>query len=454
MAESLYPPYSRLYVACDKNTTEEELTGTFQNFGSVQNVNLCRDRATGKPKGFAFVQFDKTSEAATAMEAVNGSTIGHSNRPVRVTVALSRDQASSSSSNDPSQFHRLFLVIPKTFTENDLDEHFSRFGSIENVSIVKDRETKENKGYAYVKYKKFSDAARAFENCDRSYKVVFAKPKGPAGGGRPIEREALSRPEPVSICTHIEENPHGYTGLWAQVSMDLPDEHIEWLFDIPPGLEYVRFFNEIPYDNPYSRKVFAQYDSPGTAAYALRKLDGFEYPAGSRVRVKPDYQYSDRMLALDRQRQGPHSISNLMQQVESLNKSLNEATRLIKSAGISTPFTTNPNHLEAFRCSAKLPPPQPLAPSGSVPQERLFVVCEPGLPPQDALWDVFSRFGNLIELYILNGKNCGYAKYSDKDSAHKAMQTLNGQELYRMKLKVLIAEPQREDRKRPRTNYD
>ncbi|KAG8278076.1 RNA-binding protein 45 [Homalodisca vitripennis] len=94
----------------------------------------------------------------------------------------------------------------------------------------------------------------------------------------------------------MEENPHGYTGLWAQVSMDLPDEHIEWLFDIPPGLEYVRFFNEIPYDNPqYSRKVFAQYDSPGTAAYALRKLDGFEYPAGSRVRVKPDYQYSDRI---------------------------------------------------------------------------------------------------------------------------------------------------------------
>ncbi|KAG8278077.1 RNA-binding protein 45 [Homalodisca vitripennis] len=185
------------------------------------------------------------------MEAVNGSTIGHSNRPVRVTVALSRDQASSSSSNDPSQFHRLFLVIPKTFTENDLDEHFSRFGSIENVSIVKDRETKENKGYAYVKYKKFSDAARAFENCDRSYKVVFAKPKGPAGGGRPIEREALSRPEPVSICTHIElklgdhrkrcefVNPLRIVLFWRAVSA----AELQWCATLYPSLLYTRKFS-------------------------------------------------------------------------------------------------------------------------------------------------------------------------------------------------------------------
>lgn len=32
-----------------------------------------------------------------------------------------------------------------------------------------------------------------------------------------------------------------------------------------------------------------QYDSPGTAAYALRKLSGFEYPAGYKVQIKPNY---------------------------------------------------------------------------------------------------------------------------------------------------------------------
>lgn len=51
MAECLYPPNSRLYIACDRETTQEELTAAFQSFGTIRNVNLCRDRSTGHPKG-------------------------------------------------------------------------------------------------------------------------------------------------------------------------------------------------------------------------------------------------------------------------------------------------------------------------------------------------------------------------------------------------------------------
>lgn len=38
--------------------------------------------------GFAFIQYDKTSEAASAVEGMNGRTIGRSVRPIKVTVAL------------------------------------------------------------------------------------------------------------------------------------------------------------------------------------------------------------------------------------------------------------------------------------------------------------------------------------------------------------------------------
>ena len=53
---------------------------------------------------------------------------------------------------------------------------------------------------------------------------------------------------------------------------------------------------------------------------------------------------------------------------------------------------------------------------------RLFIVCYPKAPPLYALRDVFGRFGNLIDLYILNGKNCGFAQYADKDSAAEAIK--------------------------------
>jgi len=48
---------------------------------------------------------------------------------------------------------------------------------------------------------------------------------------------------------------------------------------------------------------------------------------------------------------------------------------------------------------------------------RLFVVCHPSPPPLDALKDIFGRFGNLIDIFMLNGKNFGYAKYASKLSA-------------------------------------
>lgn len=41
-----------------------------------------------------------------------------------------------------------------------------------------------------------------------------------------------------------------------------------------------------------------------------------------------------------------------------------------------------------------------------------------------ALWDVFGRFGDLIEVYILNGKNCGYVSYGRKESADKAIEVI------------------------------
>jgi RNA recognition motif-containing protein len=52
-----------------------------------------------------------------------------------------------------------------------------RYGDVDHVTLVKDRTTRESKGFAYVKYHRVSHAAKAFEECDQSYKPVFAEPK-------------------------------------------------------------------------------------------------------------------------------------------------------------------------------------------------------------------------------------------------------------------------------------
>lgn len=64
----------------------------------------------------------------------------------------------------------------------------------------------------------------------------------------------------------------------------------------------------------------------------------------------------------------------------------------------------------------------------------------------------FSRFGNLIEVYLVSGKNVGYAKYADRISANDAITTLHGKILNGVRLKVMLADsPREESNKRQRT---
>lgn len=70
------------------------------------------------------------------------------------------------------------------------------------------------------------------------------------------------------------------------------------------------------------------------------------------------------------------------------------------------------------------------------------------------LKQAFCRFGNLIDVYLLPNRNCGYVKFSAESSAKAAMATLHGAEIYGVKLKVLEAEEPREQRKRPRDPAD
>jgi RNA recognition motif-containing protein len=86
------------------------------------------------------------------MEAMNGKCIGNLNRSIRVMIAASRDQGSKRDSNEEEKTQRLFVVVPKTMTDSELYDYFKIFGDVDYATIMRDRETRESKGFAYVKY--------------------------------------------------------------------------------------------------------------------------------------------------------------------------------------------------------------------------------------------------------------------------------------------------------------
>ena len=75
-----------IYVGnLDYNTTEDELRGAFAGYGQVDNVTIMRDRDSGQPRGFGFVEMANDEEAEKAIAGTNGTQLG--NRSLNVNEA-------------------------------------------------------------------------------------------------------------------------------------------------------------------------------------------------------------------------------------------------------------------------------------------------------------------------------------------------------------------------------
>ena len=72
------------------NTTENDLHDAFAAHGTVVEATLMMDRATGRPRGFAFVTMSTPEEAQKAIEALNGKTID--GRALTVNIARPREE--------------------------------------------------------------------------------------------------------------------------------------------------------------------------------------------------------------------------------------------------------------------------------------------------------------------------------------------------------------------------
>ena len=62
----------RLYVGnLPYKTTDEELTELFARVGAVDNVRVMRDQATGRARGFAFVEMMSDEDAQKAIDELH-----------------------------------------------------------------------------------------------------------------------------------------------------------------------------------------------------------------------------------------------------------------------------------------------------------------------------------------------------------------------------------------------
>ncbi len=82
---------NKLYVGnLSYSTTEDDLRELFAKAGSIDSVDLIKDRNTGQSKGFAFVEMSSRDEAQAAIDMFHGKALNE--RELTVNVAKPRKE--------------------------------------------------------------------------------------------------------------------------------------------------------------------------------------------------------------------------------------------------------------------------------------------------------------------------------------------------------------------------
>ncbi len=399
-------------------------------------------------------------------------TYTHHTTHIQAMIASSKNSSMKTDYQDESSRNRLFVVCPRDCTEDDLKAKFIDFGHFDYCNIIRDKNTGESKGFGYVKFSKASTAAIAMENCDKSLKAILAEPKsakfareaaaaavakeqqrhslrdsfmmqestspthstmdlflgGNGASSSPTYQGGSPRYQPQSTSPGIELGINNR--LFVLVSPIVSQEQLSRLFDLVPGMESCDLKRN--HATGDSRGfAYVSYTSLSAAMYAREKLNGFEYPPASKLVVKyaedPPIHYPPSPTAEPVYfHSAPHS----------------PLRSPIKGSPVRSLSPVRPMVTRQRRHSFS-----------SEFDGRVFFICNPQPPAEHVLRDVFARFGLLTDIWVVRGKNYGYAKFTTRSSAEAAITALHGMEVFGTKLKVMLADPPPEDgsrNKRPR----
>lgn len=364
----------------------------------------------------------------------------------QVLIASAKNAPVKMDYTEESTRTRLFVVCPKDSSEEDLKRKFEHFGDLEYCSIVRDRQTGENKGFGYVKFTKASTAALAMENCDKSLKAILAEPKAAkfareaalggvvnSNGHMPPPRDPFAVP-PVADGPNISPTPSlqdlPYTinsldapegvRLFVIVSSSVTQEQLARLFDLVPGMEMCDLKIN-PITGESKGYAFVTFSSLQAAVYAKEKLNGFEYPPGQQLIVK----YAEDPLPAPRIGPPSPTAEPVFAAHQYASAPISPLRSPIRSLSPMRPMPTNQRR-HSFSSDF---------------DSRVFFICNPHPPAEHILREVFGRFGVLTDVWLVRGKNYGYAKFTTRSAAEAAITALHGMEVFGVLLKVMLADP-------------
>ncbi|XP_052819529.1 splicing factor 3B subunit 4-like [Mya arenaria] len=188
----------------DEKVTEAVLWELFLQAGPVVNVHMPKDRVTQTHQGYGFVEFMGEEDADYAIKIMN--MIKMYGKPIRVNKASANQRNLDVGAN-------IFIGnLDPEVDEKLLYDTFSAFGVIlQTPKIMRDPDSGNSKGYAFINFASFEAADSAIEAmngqylCNRAITISYAFRKDSKGErhGSAAERMMAAK-NPLSLT----DRPH------------------------------------------------------------------------------------------------------------------------------------------------------------------------------------------------------------------------------------------------------
>ncbi|WOL10431.1 heterogeneous nuclear ribonucleoprotein 1-like [Canna indica] len=138
-------------------TNEDGLREYFSKFGEVVEVLIMKDRVTGRGRGFGFVVFEDPAVAERVVmerHIIDGRMVEAKKAVPRDDQQIfTRNNSSARGSPGPAQTKKIFVGgLPSSITEIDFKNYFDQFGTITDVVVMYDQNTKRPRGFGFITY--------------------------------------------------------------------------------------------------------------------------------------------------------------------------------------------------------------------------------------------------------------------------------------------------------------
>ncbi|XP_076669011.1 ELAV-like protein 2 isoform X7 [Andrena cerasifolii] len=147
--------------------TQEEIRSLFSSIGEVESCKLIRDKLTGQSLGYGFVNYHRPEDAEKAINTLNGLRL--QNKTIKVSYARPSSEAIKGAN--------LYVSgLPKSMTQQDLENLFSPFGRIITSRILCDNITGLSKGVGFIRFDQRVEAERAIQELNGTLPKGAAEP--------------------------------------------------------------------------------------------------------------------------------------------------------------------------------------------------------------------------------------------------------------------------------------